>query len=160
MIQVFDDCTSENSFVNILLVLGIIQWLVWFYQLLTYPDANLTNLTWLVDNNFFSEFPFIILFPIIVCFACSLIYGGIFFLALIIYFIKIPLESMHYKYNLFEILVGFLMGIFFGGCFGPLGWFMVNSKSTGDEIYFDKIRPSGKVGVIMMNSFYVFLIFL
>lgn len=143
-----------------LLFIGIGQWLVWFYQLLTYSDTDLTNLMWLFDNYFFNEFPFLIVFPIGICLVSSLIYGGIFFSAIIIYLIKIPLERAHYKYNLFDILFGLLMGIFFGGCFGPLGWYMVNSKDRGDEIYFDRIRPSVKIGVIIMNCFYVFIIFL
>ena len=93
-VEAFEDCVGgEIPFVSFLLLIGIIQCLGWFYQLLTYSNASKSNLLWLADIDFLAGLPFIILAPLLLCLFGSILYAFIYFVILTIYLIKIPFKK-------------------------------------------------------------------
>ena len=94
LIEAFEDCVGgTHPFVSFLLLIGIIQCLGWFYQLLTYTSFRKTNIFWIIGDNFLDGLPGIIIGLLSLCLSCSILYALIYFVILINYLIKIHFKK-------------------------------------------------------------------
>ena len=93
-IEAFKDCVrGTHPFVSFLLLIGIIQCLGWFYQLLTYSSFQQADILWIISDDFPDGLPGILIVILALCLSCSILYALINFVVLTIYLIKIPFKE-------------------------------------------------------------------